>query len=342
MTNKTITSYLPWIEKYRPKYLDDIMYHSSILNTLKNAIAKNGLQHLLFHGPPGTGKTSTILACAKELYGNKMDLMTLYINASEERGIEIVRTRILQFVNTKNIFSDDNIFKIVILDEADAMTADAQAMLRKVIEKYSSTSRFCLVCNQIKKITLALQSRCSCYRFSPLDSNSIKNKVMQIAQAENLNVTNEGIETIIKISRGDLRKVINILQSTSLSYNTITCDSVIKCTGYISIADVQHILKSLVNDSFCESYDFISQIKKQNSYALVDILTEISGIIVTYCQNIDNTHFDSIINIDKFILLDILNKMAEIEYNLSSCTNDDIQTSAFIGLFKSDLVKINN
>src|SRR5947207_12949949 len=114
--NRLVTnSYLPWIEKYRPKSLDEVISHSSIIDTLRNAIAKNGLQHLLFHGPPGTGKTSTILACAKELYGSKMDLMTLYINASEERGIEIVRTRIQQFVTTKNIFSDDNVFKIVIL-----------------------------------------------------------------------------------------------------------------------------------------------------------------------------------------------------------------------------------
>lgn len=362
--------YLPWTEKYRPKTLDEILSHNTIIETLKNAIHKNGLQHLLFHGVAGAGKTSTIMACARELYGSKMSLMTLNINASEERGIEVVRTRIIPFVMSKNIFSDDNLFKLVILDEADSMTADAQAMLRKVIENYSSTTRFCLICNYIKKISLALQSRCACYRFPPLNVTAIRIKINQIAEQEKILVTEDGINTIIKISHGDMRRVINILQSTSLSSDTINSDAVIKCTGYINTDHVNMIFYSLVNDNFNKAYDTITDIKKEYSYTLLDIITEVSDMLIKYCKRIskdkinkdkdklDRGRFDKdkvekgkfdkdkIDENTKLInkndknnkltldnILRILEKMRNIEFNLMTTTNDNIQTVALIGIF---------
>lgn len=328
---------LPWIEKYRPKTLDEIISHTTIISTLKQAIEKNTLQHLLFHGPSGSGKTSVAMAIARSLYGPKMDLMVLNINASEERGIEVVRTRIQQFVTTKNIFSDDNLFKLVILDEADAMTADAQAMLRKVIENFSNTTRFCLICNQVKKITQALQSRCAHYRFPPLGRDAIITKVNNIAEKENIVVTESGINTLIKISKGDMRRVINILQSTSLSYKIVNADSVINCTGYISSDHINMILTSLVNDSFEKTHELIEGIKKQYSYTLADMLTEISIILIDYISNKCNNSNNNIVKtLSEENCLNILEQICDIEFNLTMCTTDNIQTTAFIGIFNTN------
>lgn len=327
MSKQDVLDSLPWVEKYRPKNLDEIMSHTNVVQALRNAIENNNVQHLLFHGPSGCGKTSCIMACAKELYGSKVDLMVLNINASEDRGIEVIRTRIQPFVMTKNIFSDENVFKLVILDEVDAMTADAQAMLRKVIENYAGTTRFCLICNMIKKITPALQSRCVRYRFSPLKPDAIRYKLLEIAELEDINVTEDGISTIQKICAGDMRRAINILQSTSLTYNPINSNAVIKCTGYINQTHVDEIINSLFNDSFVNANDFIISMKKQFAYSLSDIITEISYKLTNDIMNNPNTN-ERIMKI-----LKIIESLAEIEYNLTNCVDESIQTSAVVAAF---------
>ena len=168
MSNKSATSTkfsLPWIEKYRPNSLDEMIDHSEKINTLKSLIDKNEMTHLLFYGPPGCGKTSLILACAKEMYGDQYLRYILELNASDDRGIDTVRKKIPDFVKTAS-----NKIRLVILDEADALTNDAQSALRRVIEDYSKNSRFCLICNNINKIISGLQSRCTKMRFGYLDA----------------------------------------------------------------------------------------------------------------------------------------------------------------------------
>ena len=166
---------LPFVEKYRPKELSDVISHSMITDTLQNFIINKTFPHLLLYGPPGTGKTSIILAAARQLYGKDFDVMVKMLNASEERKIDAIRDTIIPFASTGNLlFSDSKMFKLIILDEADAITQEAQAILRQVIEKYTRNVRFCLICNYIEKINIALQSRCVRFRFAPLKHEFIK------------------------------------------------------------------------------------------------------------------------------------------------------------------------
>lgn len=337
---------LPWIEKYRPTTLDGIISHEDIISTLKTFIKSNCLPHLLFYGPPGSGKTSTIAACAKELYGKYYPFMVMELNASDDRGIEVVRTKIKKFVTSKSVFFDDNetnqdpdnIFKLVILDETDAMTDDAQAILRKVVEEFTGYTRFCLICNYIQKIIPALQSRCTKFRFSSLQSDKIRTSIIKIARLEKLKITKSGIKTIISRSNGDMRKVLNILQSVGMSYNTINEKNVNKSIGYPQRSDMEQIISSLATNNFKESYDTINKLKYDKGLSLNDIIQEIHNETVEYILR--DQFYD--IELSKELLKRydtnqlafILDKMRDIEYNQSVNTSDDIQLSALIGIFQ--------
>jgi len=191
---------LPWVEKYRPATLRDVAAHTDIIDTVNRLIDEGRLPHLLFYGPPGTGKTSTILAVAKQIYGPKAAQMTLHLNASDDRGIGVVRDNIQEFASTRRLFSSG--FKLVVLDECDAMTKDAQFALRRVIEKYASSTRFCLICNYVNKIIPALQSRCTRFRFSPLPREYIRERVKAIAQQEGAEVQPEAVEALVALGGG--------------------------------------------------------------------------------------------------------------------------------------------
>ena len=167
---------------------------------MNRLIDEGRLPHLLFYGPPGTGKTSTILAVAKQIYGSKAAQMTLHLNASDDRGIGVVRNNIQEFASTRRLFSSG--FKLVVLDECDAMTKDAQFALRRVIEKYASSTRFCLICNYVNKIIPALQSRCTRFRFSPLPREYIRVRVKEIAQQEGAEVQPEAVEALVALGGG--------------------------------------------------------------------------------------------------------------------------------------------
>lgn len=215
----TKTRNLPWVEKYRPQTLNDLISHQDILSTIQKFISEDRLPHLLLYGPPGTGKTSTILACAKQLYKDKeFGSMVLELNASDDRGIDIVRGPILSFASTRTIFKKG--FKLVILDEADAMTQDAQNALRRVIEKFTENTRFCLICNYLSKIIPALQSRCTRFRFGPLTPELMVPRLEHVVGEENVDITEDGMKALITLSSGDMRRALNILQVCAPTWST--------------------------------------------------------------------------------------------------------------------------
>jgi replication factor C subunit 2/4 len=223
---------MQWVEKYRPTNLNEITSQNNIIQTLRKSLETKNIPHLIFHGPSGCGKTSTILALAKELFGRKYwSDRIIELNASDERGINVIRDKIKMYAKQSvNLNDDIPPWKIIILDEADTMTSDSQFALRRIMEEYSKITRFCIICNYYNKIIDPLISRCSLFCFKPISDSEIYTKLVEISKLEKLEYSQNFLNKIIKISRGDLRKAINYLQ---------------KCGNLNSIEDKEELLEQL-------------------------------------------------------------------------------------------------
>lgn len=314
-------NFLPWIEKYRPKNINEIISHDQNIETIKKLLQNCALPHLLFHGSPGTGKTSTIMALAKEIYGNDIRLMVMKLDASDDRGINSVREDIKGFAEKSNMFKKG--VRLIILDEADSMTFDAQFALRRIIEKYSTTIRFCLICNYENKIIPAIRSRCANFRFSNIDIIHIFNKLKFIIEHENINVDNDIINTIAILAKGDLRKAINLLQSIHMQNKTITLDMCYEIAGVPSQTDINLILSLLINNDidFINCFNQINQIIKYKGFALSSILKELVIVIINNNDILKN-------------MVSHLSDLSDLENMVTKSTFSDIYISALIGIFK--------
>ncbi len=346
---------LPWSEKYRPSSIPNIIYHNKISKAIVNYMENNKLPHLLFYGPPGTGKTSLIIAVAKHYYGEDFDNMILVLNASEERGIETVRNRIKQFVITKGIPENPKTppFKLIILDEIDAMTEDAQAILRKVIEKYVSNVRFCFICNYLKKINPAIQSRCVIFRFNPIPFENMHEFVLNICEKENMKITSNAVKLIIKRSSGDMRKLLNILQSVNMYLNTIsdiseknkkivfdsddisnkdTVINEISISKILSCPTHKHInliLNCIQTKNLEKSYEFVNEMLIQNGISLIELI----NYIYEYCIDCITNNNNEIIKYPVNKVVNILKNLCLINENLTYCNNDNIQLISLLSIF---------
>jgi replication factor C subunit 3/5 len=317
----TTRQQLPWVEKYRPQRLEDLVAHEDIVSIIGNLIDRDQLPHLLLYGPPGTGKTSTIVAAAKRMYGSAQaySSMALELNASDARGIDVVRNEIKEFAGTRQLFSKG--IKLIILDEADAMTNDAQFALRRIIEKYTKHARFCLICNYVSKIIPALQSRCTRFRFAPLSRDQIYGRLVDVAKAENVNITPDGIEAILTLSGGDMRRVLNLLQSTVMSYEEeVNQTSVYLTSGAPLPSDVAIIFDKLLTLDFQQAFTSILKLCSTKGYSLTDILQDLTNLVTAR-------------DFPPGVLADLLDGMSNIEYRLAFGTDEKIQIGSLVGLF---------
>lgn len=316
------TSKLPFIEKYRPKTLQDMVSHEEILSTINRFLEKKNIPHFLFHGPPGTGKTSCILAMARTMYGPETyKKMTLELNASDDRGINVVRERIKEFCNTMHINTKGP--KLVILDEADMMTSAAQAALRRVIEKYSRNARFCLICNQVSKIIPAIQSRCMRFRFSPLKKEQCSERIKMICQNEMIQIDYETINKIIEIGKGDMRKILNILESTNMSYGSVTVNNVYSCTGLPSETQIDELINLIMNGDMNNSFSIIQDFKMNNGFSLNDMVLET-------LKKIRKTQ-----NIDPEIKIGLFKRFQKMDYLNNIGANEKIVLANLISAFNT-------
>lgn len=320
-TNYEIT--LPWVEKYRPHKLDDIIGNDNIKQSLKHYLEIGKLPHLLFYGLSGIGKTSLINAYANEAYGDYTRFMVLQINASEERGIEIIRNKVKPFVVSSCLYKKQP-FKLVILDEVDSMTISAQSMLRRIIEDYTENARFCLICNKLKNIDPAIQSRCTTFKFANMDDNNMKNRLIDICKLEKIKYDNDGLDILIKISKGDMRKALNNLQSLSMAYEKITYDIVVKFTGYPPINIIKDIYEITQKNPLNKCYDKIKNIIEKEQYSVLELITEMH----TYLLEL---YLNGKIQLNKFT--NIITKLKNTEQNVFLCPPNDMAISAFIACF---------
>ncbi len=318
---------LPWVEKYRPQTISEISSQNHIITSIQKSLVNGNLPHLLFYGPSGCGKTTTILAIARDLFGKELwNERVLEFNASDERGINVIRDKIKVFaknsINQNEKNKDKPNWKIIILDEADSMTTDSQFALRRIMETYSKITRFCIICNYINKIIDPIASRCAKYRFKSLGITPMINRLKFICDQENINCNDVVFEKIIDISRGDMRKAVNFLQR---SYNAYGTDLDIKIVNEIS----GHVPDTFIQDLFLNikknDFNLITLLAKNminQGYSSVNIIIKLFNVIV-------NSEIDDIKK-SKIIM-----KFMDIDYNLINGCDEYIQIlNAFVFLSK--------
>ncbi len=261
-----------WVEKYRPRKLDEMVGQREVVERLKGYVASRNMPNLLFAGPPGTGKTTAALALAREFFGKNWRANFLELNASDERGIDVVRGKIKNFARTQAIGGD---FKIIFLDEADALTKDAQHALRRTMEMYTNTCRFILSCNYSSKIIEPIQSRCALFRFRPLSDEDVAQVVRRIAMKEGLDLTKDGLEAILYIAEGDLRRAINLLQSASAFGRDIDAELVYRIVGKAKPQEVREMLTLAINGEFLKARERLRELMINYGMSGEDVVAQI-------------------------------------------------------------------
>jgi len=258
-----------WVDKYRPKTINDIIGHDDVKKTLMASIEKGDLPHLLFHGAPGTGKTSTVMALVMQLYGpRKINDKVLELNASDENGINVVREKIIKFANIVVGSVDPRYpcpsFKIIILDEADSMTSEAQTALKKVMETTCDITRFVFICNYESRIIEPIKSRCADFRFNPIPDDLMIAKLRDIAKQEGMNINDNVFKIITEICEGDARRSINTLQNIKYipNYNNIniTKEDVYNITSYLDKSYFDQYWRTIIKGNVKQLNDIVTQI----------------------------------------------------------------------------------
>ena len=307
---------LLWAEKYRPKSLDEIVNQEEIVRRLKKFVEEKNMPHLLFVGPPGTGKTTAAHALAHDLYGENYRQYMLELNASDERGIETIRTKVKEFARSRT--PPGIPFKIVLLDEADNMTADAQQALRRLMEMYTATTRFILIANYPSKIIEPIQSRCAVFRFTPLKKEDVVARLKWICEQEHCQYDEEALETIYEISEGDMRKAINILQAAA-ALGKVTVEAVYKVVGLAHPREIRELIKLALDGQFTEARKRLRELMINYGLSGTDVIKQIHREI-----------FGPELKLPDEVRVMIADYAGEIQYRLVEGADDEIQLNAFL------------
>lgn len=308
-------SFEMWAEKYRPKTLNDIVDQKEIVERLKSFAKSRNVPHCIFAGPPGTGKTTAALCLARDLYGDVYREHIMELNASDERGINVVRETVKTFARVKSI--GEIPFKIMILDEADNMTADAQQALRRTMERYTETCRFIMCANYSGKIIEPIQSRCAPFRFTYLPREEHDRCLKAMAEKEKVKLSSEGVDAIFEVCSGDLRRAINTLQAAASLDKPVDAKTIYSITGRATPADVQRMMKTAIEGDFLGARKQLRDMIQKYGIAGSDIIRQIHTEI--FRSDIPEQW--------KIRLADVV---GEADYRLVEGSDEEIQLSALL------------
>jgi len=307
-----------WIEKYRPKKLNEVVGQDDVIERLKAYVEIHSLPHLLFAGPAGTGKTTCAIALAKEIFGDGWRQNFTEMNASDERGIDVVRTKIKDFARTAPI--GETSFKIIFLDEADALTPEAQAALRRTMERFTKTCRFIMSVNYSSKIIEPIQSRCAVFRFRPLKQEDIKKYLNFIAKNEGLKIAEDGSDAIIYVASGDMRKAVSALQVAASVSKKIDAENIYKITATAKPEDVKKMLNTAIEGDFLKARTYLDKMLINYGLSGEDII-----------KQIHKTIFD--LSIPDESKIQLIDRTGETEFRIVEGSNERIQLEALLAHF---------
>ena len=307
-----------WIEKYRPARLADIVGQDEIVERLASYVRTGNLPHLLFTGSAGVGKTTAAVTLAREFFGESWQMNFRELNASDERGIDVVRNQIKQFARTTPL--GDATFKVLFLDEADALTTDAQAALRRTMESYAQTCRFILSCNYSSKIIDPIQSRCAIYRFRPLGPDAVKEEISRIATSERLHITVKAMDAIVYIAQGDMRKAINALQGAAIISSTIEEQMIYAITSNARPDEIEELLKLSLAEDFDGAESLLAYLLHERGIAPNELINQCYRALVKR-------------SMDRGLKVELIDHLGETDFRLSEGADSDIQMEALIARF---------
>ena len=307
-----------WIEKYRPRDLSKVVGQNKVVERLKVYAQKRNVPHMLFAGPAGTGKTSCAISVAKEIFGDNFSNNFVELNASDERGIDIIRGKIKNFARMMAIGGFT--FKIIFLDEADALTSDAQSALRRTMEMYASNCRFILSCNYSSRIIEPIQSRCVVFRFAPLKEEDTKDLIKRIAENEKLEINDDAMDAIVYIAGGDLRKAVNILQVAATLSNEIDSNTIYQSSSTARPEEIKHMIELALSGDFLKSRDILDSLLIKYGMSGEDVIYQAYRALLDL----------SIAPEKKIKLIDTI---GDADFRLTEGSNERIQLEAMLAKF---------
>lgn len=311
---------LPWVEKYRPVTLSDVVGQGMISERLQSYVKNRNVPNMMFSGSAGIGKTSSAVALARELYGKNFSQNFLELNASDERGIDVVRNTIKDFART---LAFDANFKIIFLDESDSLTSDAQQALRRTMERYTKTCRFILSCNYSSKIIEPIQSRCVVFRFKPLAAEDIKNRLGEIAKIEGAKLTDKAMDAVVYVADGDCRKAINILEASVSLGGEVDEKIVYSVSSRAEPAEIKELIGLALKKDFLGAREKLDVLLHDYGMSGEDVVLQLYKEVV----NAEEERINSRMKID------LIDKIGEYNFRITEGANDRIQLEALIAQF---------
>lgn len=308
-----------WVDKYRPQTFNEIIGQEYFVKRIRAFVESMNLPHLLFAGAPGTGKTTTALIIAKELYGeHALSGNFLELNASDDRGIDVIRHRIKDFAKLKSLA--DIPYKLIVLDESDSLTKEAQQALRRTMEKYSNSCRFVLACNEISKLIDPIQSRCVVFKFKPLRDVDLKVLLDKIEKSEGLKIDDDAKDLLIQISKGDTRKILNTLQATSSINKEVSVELVEEVLEFVNPTEVKDMLKLAINGDFIRARDLMVKLKTVRGLTGIEILKEIYKQVI------------AMENVSPKMKIKIVDRIATVEFRIVEGSDEELQIEALLAM----------